>query len=324
METIEPNDPVTADPTAVFGRRCFAYVIDFLILFSVGVIAVFSMATLDEVDDQALAAQICEHYEALDNGDVCVDLDSAVFVFEADGFNTLFLLTLAIAVLNSVVISSITGGSLGKLAAGVRVVDQSTFDKAGFGKQFLRWILLIADSFPWFIPVTGLILGLASKGHRRIGDFAAKTLVVDKEYVGVPALVPGVDEVAGPTTTAPGLWDPPVQAPPSQPPAADPIASAPVATQPPAADPIASAPVATQPPAADPATGASAVAEPQAGDTVAPAPAPEAGCQAEAQQPGVDAPMWDEARDAYIQWDPELEAWMEWSESGGRWIPISQ
>ena len=45
-----------------------------------------------------------------------------------------------------------------------------------------------------------------------------------------------------------------------------------------------------------------------------PAPAP---------RPGVDAPMWDDARDTYIQWDPELEAWMMWSESGGRWVPIS-
>ncbi|MDE0701112.1 MAG: RDD family protein [Acidimicrobiaceae bacterium] len=312
MESIQPNDPVPADPTAVFGRRCFAYIIDFLILFVVGVIAVFSMATLDEVDDPALATQICEHYEALNNGDVCVDLDSAVFVFEADKFNNLFWLTLAIAVLNSVVISSITGGSLGKLAVGVRVVDKNTFQKAGIGKQALRWILLIVDSFPWvvIVPLTGLILGLASKGHRRVGDFAAKTLVVDKKSVGRPTLVPGVNEVAGATISVPGLWDPPVQAPPSQPPVAEPSASAPITEQPPAA--------------VDPATDPSAVVEPHADGAAEPPPAAEASHQDEPSQPGVDAPMWDEAREAYIQWDPELQAWMEWSESGGRWIPISQ
>lgn len=312
MESIQPNDPVPADPTAVFGRRCFAYIIDFLILFVVGVIAVFSMSTLDEVDDPALATQICEHYEALNNGDVCVDLDSAVFVFEADKFNNLFLLILAIAALNSVIVSSITGGSLGKLAVGVRVVDKNTFQKAGIGKQALRWILLIVDSFPWvvIVPLTGLILGLASKGHRRVGDFAAKTLVVDKKSVGRPTLVPGVNEVAGATISVPGLWDPPVQAPPSQPPVAEPSASAPITEQPPAA--------------VDPATDPSAVVEPPADGTAEPPPAAEASHQDEASQPGVDAPMWDEAREAYIQWDPELQAWMEWSESGGRWIPISQ
>lgn len=298
MESIQPNDPVPADPTAVFGRRCFAYIIDFLILFVVGVIAVFSMATLDEVDDPALATQICEHYEALNNGDVCVDLDSAVFVFEADKFNNLFLLILAIAALNSVIVSSITGGSLGKLAVGVRVVDKNTFQKAGIGKQALRWILLIVDSFPWvvIVPLTGLILGLASKGHRRVGDFAAKTLVVDKKSVGRPTLVPGVNEVAVATISVPGLWDPPVQAPPSQPPVAEPSASAPITEQPPAA--------------VDPTTDPSAIVEPPADGAAEPMPAAEAAHQDEASQPGVDAPMWDEAREAYIQWDPELQAWM--------------
>ncbi|MEC7507291.1 MAG: hypothetical protein VX510_10825 [Actinomycetota bacterium] len=41
-------------------------------------------------------------------------------------------------------------------------------------------------------------------------------------------------------------------------------------------------------------------------------------------RPGVDAPMWDDARGTYIQWDPELTEWMEWSEAQGRWIPISR
>ena len=41
-------------------------------------------------------------------------------------------------------------------------------------------------------------------------------------------------------------------------------------------------------------------------------------------RPGVDAPVWDDARDAYIQWDPDLGAWMEWSEAQSRWLPISR
>ena len=43
-----------------------------------------------------------------------------------------------------------------------------------------------------------------------------------------------------------------------------------------------------------------------------------------APRAGVDAPVWDDARDTYIQWDHELEEWMEWSESDARWIPISR
>ena len=312
MESIRTNDPVPADPTAVFGRRCFAYIIDFVILFAVGVTAISSLATLDEVDDPAVAAEICEHYEDLNNGDVCLDLESAVFVFEANKFNTLGILILAIAVLNSVIISTITGGSVGKLAVGIRVVDKSTFERAGFLKHLLRWILLIVDTFPWFlvVPLTGLILGLVSRGHRRVGDFAAGTLVVKKSHVGRPTLVPGVNEAAVSPMGLPGLWDPPIQPPPTQPPPTEPIAPSPITEQPTTA--------------VDPAPDTSGVPEPHAGGAPEPTPEPDVASQAQASQPGVDAPMWDEARDTYIQWDPQLEAWVEWSESGGRWIPISQ
>ncbi len=312
MESIQPNDPVPADPTAVFGRRCFAYIIDFVILLVVVVIAISSLATFDEVDEPAMAAQICEHYEDLNNGDVCLDLETAVFVFEANKFNSLGILILAIAVLNSVIISTITGGSVGKLAVGLRVVDKSTFQRAGFLKHLLRWILLIVDSFPWIvvIPLTGLILGLASRGHRRVGDFAAGTLVVKKSHVGRPTLVPGVNEAAVSPMGLPGLWDPPTQAPPTQAPPTEPIAPSPITEQPTTAF--------------DPAPDTSGVPEPHAGGAPEPTPEPDVASQGQASQPGVDAPMWDEARDTYIQWDPQLQAWVEWSESGGRWIPISQ
>ena len=281
------------------------------------VIAISSLATFDEVDEPAMAAQICEHYEDLNNGDVCLDLETAVFVFEANKFDSLGILILAIAVLNSVIISTITGGSVGKLAVGLRVVDKSTFQRAGFLKHLLRWILLIVDSFPWIvvIPLTGLILGLASRGHRRVGDFAAGTLVVKKSHVGRPTLVPGVNEAAVSPMGLPGLWDPPTQAPPTQ---------APPTLAPPT-EPIAPSPITEQPTTAfDPAPDTSGVPEPHAGGAPEPTPEPDVASQGQASQPGVDAPMWDEARDTYIQWDPQLEAWVEWSESGGRWIPISQ
>ncbi len=313
MESIRTNDPVPADPTAVFGRRCFAYIIDFVILFAVGVTAISSLATLDEVDDPAVAAEICEHYEDLNNGDVCLDLESAVFVFEANKFNTLGILILAIAVLNSVIISTITGGSVGKLAVGIRVVDKSTFERAGFLKHLLRWILLIVDTFPWFlvVPLTGLILGLVSRGHRRVGDFAAGTLVVKKSHVGRPTLVPGVNEAAVSPMGLPGLWDPPIQPPPTEP-----IAPAPTTEQPSSTADLTS----------DTSGHISAHIDVEQHDDRQPEPTPEpdVASQGQASQPGVDAPMWDEARDTYIQWDPQLEAWVEWSESGGRWIPISQ
>jgi hypothetical protein len=38
--------------------------------------------------------------------------------------------------------------------------------------------------------------------------------------------------------------------------------------------------------------------------------------------PGVEAPHWDEARNAYIQWDPDVQAWMQWDDPGQRWFKI--
>jgi hypothetical protein len=38
--------------------------------------------------------------------------------------------------------------------------------------------------------------------------------------------------------------------------------------------------------------------------------------------PGVDAPLWDDARDAYIQWDPEIARWVQWDEAAQQWRPI--
>lgn len=305
MDSLRSNDPVPGDPTAVFGRRCGAYIIDLVILFVVAVIAISSLATLEEVASPDEAARICAAYEGLNNDDLCVNSESTVFVLEADKFGQVMIWLIVIAAVNLVVIASITGGSLGKLAVGIRVVDQSTFQKAGFLKHLLRWVLFIVDGFPYFVPITGLIVGLVSKGHRRVGDFAAKTLVVKKSDVGMPKLVPGVNDGAVSVAPLPGYWDPPAQPPATQPPPAEPVATAPVT-----------------PPTTDP--GTSGDFEQRDDHEPDPASGPEVAGADQASQPGVDAPMWDEARDTYIQWDPQLEAWMEWSESAGRWIPISQ
>ena len=317
MESMRTNDPPGGDPTAVFGRRCVAFAVDFVILVAVFVTAFLSSSTFEDVEDPDIAEQICVHYDNLDNGDFCVQGDSFVFVLESGKFTDIALWVIVVSALNLVVVAAVTGGSLGKLAAGIRVVEQNTFQRAGIHKHLLRWILWIVDSFPWFllVPLTGLIFSLVSKGHRRVADFAAKTLVVDKKYVGIPTLVPGVNDAALATTTPPGLWSPPVQAPPTQAPP----------TQAPPTDPA--SPVQTSVPGTH---DTRPVPEASDGGGIEPRP-DQTGAAAEAQfaseqasQPGVDAPTWDAARDAYIQWDHDLGAWMEWDESHRRWIPISQ
>jgi hypothetical protein len=182
---------------------------------------------------------------------------------------------------------------------GLRVVDQTTGQLAGFGKSLGRTLMWIVDSFPFFLPLVGLITGLSSKGHRRVGDMVAKTLVVDKRQVGTPPLVPGLTAPDGAyAPMPPGQYAPPPPgqyAPPPPAGAATPVAS-PVIPPPAPATP---SPPATAPP---PAPAEPAPAEPD----------------------GVRAPKWDPDRNAYIQWDPELQAWMQFDDASQRWIPISQ
>lgn len=64
-------------------------------------------------------------------------------------------------------------------------------------------------------------------------------------------------------------------------------------------------------------------AKPAATPEPEPEPVPEPPAET-SSRPGVDAPMWDDARNTYIQWDPELTEWMEWSEAQGCWIAISR
>jgi len=322
MESMRTNDPLAGDPTAVFGRRCIAFAVDFVILLAVFVIAFLSSSTFEDVEDPEIAEQICAHYDNLDNGDICVQGDSFVFVLENSKFTDIALWVVVVAALNFVVVAAITGGSLGKLVAGIRVVDQNTFNKAGVHKHLLRWFLWVIDAFPWFVlvPLTGLVFSLVSKGHRRVGDFVAKTLVVDKKYVGIPTLVPGVNDAAPATAALPGLWSPPVQAPPTQaPPTQAPVSVAPVTDPDLPVQATAHPTHETQP---DTDTSYDGGLEPRPDHAGATAEAQFASEQA--SQPGVDAPTWDAARDTYIQWDHDLETWMEWDESHRRWIPISQ
>ena len=125
-----------------------------------------------------------------------------------------------------------------------------------------------------------------------------------------------------PPTGAPSAYQPP---PPSEyrtepaPPVFPPPAAPP--TFPPAEEAAPAEPL----PIAEPEAEAAPIveAEPAATPEPEPDPVPESPAET-SSRPGVDAPMWDDARGTYIQWDPELTEWMEWSEAQGRWIPISR
>ncbi len=348
------NAPVPpADPTAVFGRRTLAYLIDAAIAVALFIVTFAFVASSEDLGSTIAAESTCDALNELDSGYFCIPFDTSVLLADGDDFTTLLLVTGIYVVATQLLLPTLTGFSPGKAIVGLRVVNQQTFEIAGFGAHLVRWLLWVVDSFPWLFPLVGLISGLSSNGHRRVGDMAAKTIVIDKVWVGRPLPVPGVNSVTpatapfavsaspfgaspppppGPAVPAPPPGQPPLMPPP---PAGDPAPPPPPGPTPPPPVPQTPDPDATTPLIAPPAMPApempEAAPEQAPPDEPAPPPAPTPPAAppvapaAPAQpQPGVDAPQWDAARDTYIQWDPELAEWMEWNEADGAWVPISR
>lgn len=274
------------DPTAVVGRRFGAFIIDSIVLFVVPAALFFATAGIVLYESPTTCAQVVAAGEK-SSSENCVKVDITI---QDDDYTAATYKPAAAAIAGGVyllylvvvqwIVQAMTGATLGKAIFGIRTVDEQG-RSPGLGKQFLRGLLWIIDSL--CNALVAAILILATKGHRRLGDMAAKTFVVHASAKGTPVIVPGLTTAAvgaGAAGTAPvGAYD--TAAPPS---AATPYAP-PTAT---ATDPT------MVTPAAPPPTP----------------PAPAAG------------PQWDAARNAYVQWDPAGNRWLTYDDAAAQWKPI--
>ncbi len=239
-----------SDPTAVVGRRILAYLIDFVILAVLMVVLFANLASSEEQSSAFQAELTCDLINNNPDADyVCINADTTVILIETGQFAMIGLIAVLYGFVTHMLLPAITGFSPGKAMVGLRIVNQETFAKAGFGANLLRWILWAVDSAPWCFPLVGLITGLSSNGHRRVGDMAAKTVVIDRKWMDHPLPIAGVNAVA-PLVPAPGVS--PFGAPP--PPAAGSTIGA-VAPPPPSPGGFPSAPPVappTQPPPPSP------------------------------------------------------------------------
>lgn len=83
---------------------------------------------------------------------------------------------LVFVVLYYVLLEGLTGRTLGKRLAGIRVVDQETGGRPGMLSAVLRTVLRVVDGF--FAYGLGWLIVVSSKHRRRLGDMAARTIVV--------------------------------------------------------------------------------------------------------------------------------------------------
>jgi uncharacterized RDD family membrane protein YckC len=70
------------------------------------------------------------------------------------------------------------GQTLGKMLLGIKVVREDTGGVPGLGAAALRTVLRIIDGF--FFYAVAFVSVLATQKNRRLGDMAAKTLVIRK------------------------------------------------------------------------------------------------------------------------------------------------
>ena len=132
--------------------------------------------------------------QALDvNGGTCFPMGSSTYVLtnaqvqQAQREFTLLFVALAFA--NSVLLQGLSGATLGKRMFGLRVAIGEGVH-AGILRNLVRWLVMIVDGACCGLP--GLLTAYNSKGHRRLGDMAAGTLVVHRSAMGRPLHVPGV------------------------------------------------------------------------------------------------------------------------------------
>lgn len=196
--------PVATDPTAVVGRRVLAALIDGALIFiPVIMLATSAFEYYEEANLPVSGTEFCDTYFDQQNG-MCVDAGDRVY-FSDDSTTGASGLLWGATLLLFVLLQGITGWTPGKLICGVRCVGEDG-RPPGLLKALVRWLLWIVDGFPYVAPLVGLIVGLTTVGHRRVGDMAAKTFVVGKAAAGSPIVVAGL------TAPAPGAaraWDGP-------------------------------------------------------------------------------------------------------------------
>ena len=205
-----------ADPKRAVALRMVAWVID-LVLY-----CAFALATFFPLAESANTSDFREltpepTFGGLDNSfcaqlresrafSECVTLGDTSY-FTTGGrtiAHSLVALLWFLAV--HVVLQGITGGSLGKLASGVRVV-QADGSPPGIGRALVRSLFWVVDGIPCCAPLVGLITMLATSRKQRVGDLVAKTFVVRSDQRGRPVAPEGgpPQGLGGPPGSS---WDP--------------------------------------------------------------------------------------------------------------------
>jgi uncharacterized RDD family membrane protein YckC len=155
------------DPTKVVTRRCVAILVDAFLVAVIPIVAVLVIGhsrTVKHCPEPVPKHQSCILYR----GNGMVVENRSIVLFGA------FLVVLYFVVF--IVVQGRTGASPGKALLGLRVVRPDG-SKPGFARSAIRAVAWVVDGITLLLPVA-LWCAWFTPGHRRVGDFAARTFVV--------------------------------------------------------------------------------------------------------------------------------------------------
>ncbi len=180
-----PAAPATQiDPTDVMDKRVGAFFIDLAIVLAAFLVPFIALGESVEVAGLDADPEI-----KFEGGQVGVFSGDNVFVFDTWEFWLIVLLGFGTGIVIHWIVAGVKGVTPGKLAVGIVVVDEQG-QIPGVPKAIIRNLLYVVDAAPYFVPyLVGLVVALTQKGHRRVGDMAAKTYVVDRTWAGYPVPV---------------------------------------------------------------------------------------------------------------------------------------
>lgn len=188
------------DPTAVMGRRILAFFIDLIVYVAAFAVPFFLLAESATVE--RLSGDPDFEVKVI-NGVTTVRAADTVYALQDSDRAMVYGIGIGVAILFFVITQGIWGWTIGKVLTGIRTVKASG-EPCGIGRAILRELLWIVDYFPYIgLPLVGGICALSTKGHRRVGDMAAGTYVIQRGYVGEP-----VNPEGEPVYSGARSWDP--------------------------------------------------------------------------------------------------------------------
>jgi uncharacterized RDD family membrane protein YckC len=174
------NNASMLDQRRVTGRRIVAFVIDTVVGYAVFWGMVAALGT--EIDRQSGLIMTFE----FGNGEAVGALMGTVYYLDGGAFATVTLVAMAYWIGMFVVVQGLTGRTAGKVLTRICTVD-AMGQPCGIGRATVRWLFLVVDAFPYFVPMlVGFVVTVSSRNRQRVGDLVAKTWVVHVEALGEP------------------------------------------------------------------------------------------------------------------------------------------